>query len=217
MSRASHHRAGKAPRRRRTLHLTAAVATLLGSAAIAIGYAHSRGPDTAEATERPAASRLDVLDPEDEPGASASPDEGPTRFRPPAGIEGTVPSASVHDRVGDQAGTPSSASASATSASTSAAPASSPAHGGPSAEPTTPAPPPSTPEPTLRRHDRGPEVVELQQRLGQLGLWSLPQRGRFDRHLHIAVQRFQRDHDVRDDEPGVYGPATRRLLESMTS
>ncbi|QEV43824.1 peptidoglycan-binding protein [Streptomyces vinaceus] len=72
-------------------------------------------------------------------------------------------------------------------------------------------------EPTLRRHDSGPQVVDLQRRLAQLGLWTLPQRGRFDQHLDEAVQWFQAKYGVRGDPPGVYGPATRRRLESLTS
>ncbi|MGW7434132.1 peptidoglycan-binding domain-containing protein [Streptomyces sp. NPDC054861] len=69
----------------------------------------------------------------------------------------------------------------------------------------------------MRRHDRGPEVAELQGRLGRLGRWPFPQRDHFNRHLYDAVQRFQADHGIVDDAPGVYGPATRRQLEAMTS
>ncbi|WP_229334063.1 peptidoglycan-binding domain-containing protein [Streptomyces flavotricini] len=72
-------------------------------------------------------------------------------------------------------------------------------------------------KPTLRRHDTGSQVVDLQRRLAQLGLWTLPQRGRYDQHLDDAVQWFQAKYGVRGDPPGVYGPATRRRLESLTS
>ncbi|MEV6398076.1 peptidoglycan-binding domain-containing protein [Streptomyces sp. NPDC051907] len=71
--------------------------------------------------------------------------------------------------------------------------------------------------PTLRRHDTGPEILELQHRLAQIGSWSLPQRGRYDKHLQDAVERFQATHGIQGDPSGVYGPATRRLLELMTS
>ncbi|WP_329493935.1 heparin lyase I family protein [Kitasatospora herbaricolor] len=89
------------------------------------------------------------------------------------------------------------------------APSSGQPHGGPSATPTA--------APTLRRHDTGPEVVELQNRLAQIGSWDYPQHGTYGRNLQTAVQQFQQKQGVRDDQPGVYGPATRRILEAMTA
>ena len=56
--------------------------------------------------------------------------------------------------------------------------------------------------PTLRRHDTGPEVVELQYRLAQIGSWDSPQRGIYGRHLQTAVLQFQEKQGVREDSPG---------------
>lgn len=66
--------------------------------------------------------------------------------------------------------------------------------------------------PVLRRGDKGPEVAKLQHLLKQD-----PEDGIYDRALENRVRRFQRDHGIEDDPPGVYGPSTRQLLESMDS
>ncbi len=215
MSRPTGHRAHRPAKQRRPLRVTAALATLIGSAAIAGTYAFARSQDTGEATAQAPASRLDVLDAEDDPSAppeasrSPGPSSSPPRRTPPT--PGKSP-----------ARTPSAAAPSApatgASAGVSAPPAAGQQSGSPSTVPPSPAPPTAPEEkPTLRRHDTGPQVVDLQRRLGQLGLWSMPQRGRFDQHLDDAVQRFQAKYGVRGDPPGVYGPATRRRLESLTS
>lgn len=76
----------------------------------------------------------------------------------------------------------------------------------------TPAPPP-----TLREGDTGPEVVEMQKRLIEADYNLLGGTdGEFDFFTRKAVERFQRDNDIEGDASGVYGPATRRALESMT-
>ncbi|MFD3466652.1 peptidoglycan-binding protein [Streptomyces sp. NPDC058682] len=215
LSRPAGHRAYRPPKQRRPLRVTAALATLIGSAAIAGTYAFARSQDTGETTAQAPASRLDVLDAEDEPttppeaSRSPGPFPSPPRRTPPA--TGNSP---VH--------TPSAAAPSAhaanTSAGTNAAPSAGQQSGSPSTAPPSPASPTAPAEkPTLRRHDTGPQVVDLQRRLAQLGLWSLPQRGHYDRHLDDAVQRLQAKFGVRGDPPGVYGPATRRRLESLTS
>ncbi|MFI8392612.1 peptidoglycan-binding protein [Streptomyces sp. NPDC085540] len=215
MSRPSGHRAHRPAKQRRPLRVTAALATLIGSAAIAGTYAFARSQDAGEATAQAPASRLDVLDVEDEPStppeASRSPGplpSAPRRSPPTAGNSPVrTPSASAP-----------STPATGTPTGTNAAPATGRQSGGPSTVPPSPASPTTPSEkPTLRRHDTGPQVVDLQRRLTQLGLWSLPQRGRYDQHLDDAVQRFQAKYGVRGDPPGVYGPATRRRLESLAS
>lgn len=227
MSQPAGHRAYRPAKRRRSLRVTAALATLIGSAAIAGTYAFARSQDTGEATGQAPATRLDVLDEEDEPStppkASRSPGPLPSlprRTPPPTGNSParTAPSAAAP------------APATGTSAGTSAAPAAGQPSGSPSALPASPAPPvspapPASPpsptapseKPALRRNDSGPQVVDLQRRLAQLRLWSGPQRGRYDQQLDDAVRRFQAKYGVRGDPPGVYGPATRRRLESLTS
>jgi hypothetical protein len=91
------------------------------------------------------------------------------------------------------------------------APASGPPSNSPDDKPL--APPPST---TLRRGDSGPAVLELQERLGQLGLYSGTPDGGFGSRTERAVRDFQSYTGIDGDPAGVYGPATRRALESMT-
>ncbi|WP_405651671.1 peptidoglycan-binding protein [Streptomyces sp. NBC_00019] len=71
--------------------------------------------------------------------------------------------------------------------------------------------------PVLRLGDRGPEVIELQLRLRQTGFLSGEADGVYDREVENAVRAYQLTRVVAEDEPGVYGPATRTSLESETS
>ncbi|MFF4456866.1 peptidoglycan-binding protein [Streptomyces goshikiensis] len=215
MSRPAGHRTHRPTKQRRQLRVTAALATLIGSAAIAGTYAFARSQDTGEAAAQAPASRLDVLDADDEPSTrpEASRSPGPL----PSAPRRTPPTTGKSPVRTPSAAAPS-APTEATPTGTDAAPAADPQSGGPSILPPAPASPTAHAEkPALRRHDTGPQVVDLQRRLAQLGLWSLPQRGRYDQRLDDAVRRFQAKYGVPGDQPGVYGPATRRLLESLTS
>ncbi|MFE1023483.1 peptidoglycan-binding protein [Streptomyces sp. NPDC058818] len=69
---------------------------------------------------------------------------------------------------------------------------------------------------TLQRGDRGPEVVELQQRLAQLHLYTGDTDGDYDRQVEDAVRTYQWARGIRDDALGVYGQDTRGRLESET-
>ncbi|MFI1562085.1 peptidoglycan-binding protein [Streptomyces sp. NPDC020490] len=150
------------------------------------------------------------------------------------GVRAALPDAST-------GGTPSSGYASPTVsfAPSSAAPASSPA-GTPTdsatADPTGSASPARTPAdaavttapvpapsesdggaPVLRLGDRGAEVTELQLRLRQVGFYHGDADGDFDSEVESAVRGYQFTRVVLEDEPGVYGAATRAALESETS
>ncbi|MEV7418257.1 peptidoglycan-binding domain-containing protein [Streptomyces sp. NPDC089919] len=76
--------------------------------------------------------------------------------------------------------------------------------------------PPATTAPTLGPGDSGAEVLELQERLAEFRYYSGPLNGKYVHKLGDAVARFQRDVGIRDDPEGVYGPATRRILEHVT-
>lgn len=71
---------------------------------------------------------------------------------------------------------------------------------------------------TLRFGDHDPEVAELQLRLGQLGLYNGDIDEFFDTQVEEAVRTYQQTRGITkdQDEPGVYGPATRTRLESET-
>ena len=69
----------------------------------------------------------------------------------------------------------------------------------------------------LRYGDQGPEVVELQLRLKQVGLYDGEADGDFDRTVESAVRTYQVTRFVLQDGSGVYGTATRASLESETT
>ncbi|MFF4056426.1 peptidoglycan-binding protein [Streptomyces sp. NPDC001668] len=71
--------------------------------------------------------------------------------------------------------------------------------------------------PVLGLGDQGPEVVELQLRLRQVGLYDEEADGDFDEQVQSAVRTYQVSRFVLQDDAGVYGKATRASLESETS
>ena len=71
--------------------------------------------------------------------------------------------------------------------------------------------------PVLSLGDKGPEVVELQLRLQQVGLYDGEADGDFDQQVQSAVRTYQVTRFVLQDDSGVYGRATRASLESETS
>ncbi|WP_328778634.1 peptidoglycan-binding protein [Streptomyces canus] len=71
--------------------------------------------------------------------------------------------------------------------------------------------------PVLGLGDQGPEVVELQLRLRQVGMYDGEADGDFEEQVESAVRTYQVTRFVLQDESGVYGKATRASLESETS
>ncbi|MFE7760983.1 peptidoglycan-binding protein [Streptomyces sp. NPDC057438] len=71
---------------------------------------------------------------------------------------------------------------------------------------------------TLRPGDDDPEVTELQLRLCQLGLYTGDIDESYDSQVERAVLVYQSSRGITkdQDEPGVYGLATRERLESET-
>jgi peptidoglycan hydrolase-like protein with peptidoglycan-binding domain len=59
-------------------------------------------------------------------------------------------------------------------------------------------------------------VTELQLRLRQLYLYNDDANGVFTSRVEEALRNYQWSRGIRDDELGVYGPATRTKLESET-
>ncbi|MFK0046668.1 peptidoglycan-binding protein [Streptomyces sp. NPDC090741] len=106
--------------------------------------------------------------------------------------------------------------ASAPSAAASASP-SGPGPAGPTAGQTPKSAPPGAPSGppssgasgTLRMGDRGPEVRALQERLHAQGFTYVSVTGEYDSQTKRGVAQLQRDRDIKGDQPGVYGPATR--------
>ncbi|MGA5312495.1 peptidoglycan-binding protein [Streptomyces pseudogriseolus] len=150
--------------------------------------------------------------------SSAAPSAEPSSKAPPVSPGA---SASVSDSPSASAsvsGSPSpSASSSAPSASASDEPSATPSADAESSAPAV-APEPEEPvgtAPVLRRGDRGPEVVELQQRLRQVWLYQGDMNGQYGRRVEEAVRHYQWSRGI-DEELGVYGPQTRARLEAET-
>ena len=57
--------------------------------------------------------------------------------------------------------------------------------------------------------DSGPEVRALQERLHGQGFTYVSVTGEYDSQTKRGVAQLQRDRDIKGDQPGVYGPATR--------
>ena len=71
--------------------------------------------------------------------------------------------------------------------------------------------------PVLRLGDTGTEVTELQLRLQQLFLYTGEADGTFSTEVETAVRNYQSPRNLQHtDQPGVYGAATRKSLESET-
>ncbi|MGW0751060.1 peptidoglycan-binding domain-containing protein [Streptomyces sp. NPDC002587] len=177
--RSAGHDGGDGRERRRRLPAAALVLLALASAG-GLVYLLS-GPDEAEPRARAGAPLgLSV------PALPArSPDGSPT---PAASVRSAKPSASA------SAGAPASAPASPGSSKT-----------GPSAS----APAGQASYSTLRMGDSGSGVRALQEALYGQGFTYVATTGVYDSQTRRGVAQLQRDRDIRGDQPGVYGPATR--------
>ncbi|MEV8428493.1 peptidoglycan-binding domain-containing protein [Streptomyces chartreusis] len=193
------------PRRRnRALLLTGAGATL----AVLLTGAFLGGLFTYESPSRDGAVSDDVR----APVPDATTEDGTS----PEGQSTAVPSTSPSTSSSSSPSTPSGTN-SPTPTATPSTPATPPSGTGPT--PST-APDPTDAEgqpPVLHRGDQGPEVVELQLRLRQIGLYSEEADGDFDRQLESAVRTYQLTRVILNDESGAYGSPTRTSLESETS
>ncbi|MFD8308642.1 peptidoglycan-binding protein [Streptomyces sp. NPDC059690] len=142
------------------------------------------------------------------------PDQRPSATGPPSGQPSTTASSA----------SPSTTPSSSPSAGATGGPATPTGSGTPSGTPTgtgtaTGAPAPSESggrPPVLRYGDKGPEVVELQLRLKQVGYYDGAADGNFDRDVENAVRGYQFTRVILQDASGVYGAATRAALESET-
>ncbi|MET9494602.1 peptidoglycan-binding domain-containing protein [Streptomyces sp. NPDC006552] len=194
---------GARPRRAPVL-LLAAVAGVLSVAALVTVLISSGDGDTGAAAQQAATPLVTSAAPS-RPTRSASATPSRATKAPAAAASSTRPA-------------PPPASAPASS--------SVPPSGTPSSSRTHPAPGPSAstasgqPRPergtVLRRGDHGPEVSELQYRLGKLNLFGGAPDGRFDTRTEYGVRAYQLARGVQGDIPGTYGPATREALEGET-
>lgn len=148
---------------------------------------------------------------------------GGVRAGVPEGASGTAPSTAGPSRTASSSrspDTPASSTDTASPTSPVTPTGSDAATGAPPGATGTAAPTPSGSDGqdlVLRFGDKGPEVVELQLRLRQIGFYDADADGEYDREVESAVRGYQLTRVILDDEPGVYGAPTRALLESETS
>ncbi|MFH9610505.1 peptidoglycan-binding protein [Streptomyces sp. NPDC017448] len=215
------------PRRRRPFAAVAAgaaVAAVVGTAAFAGGLFGGAEESADEALPEITRSVPDGV--RDEPAASVAPSPSPSASAAPS----RTPSASATPSATPSASPSASASATKTRkpAPTASAPSpaspglgGSPAPGGgaPAPAPTADPPPAGIAATTLRPGDRGPQVVELQNRLRQIGTWLYagPSDGHYTDRVAYSVAFYQSYMGVHGDPTGVYGPHTRSRLEEQTS
>ncbi|MFJ8532259.1 peptidoglycan-binding protein [Streptomyces sp. NPDC093591] len=192
------------PRRRRTLLITGAGATLvvlltgafLGGLFLYDSPSRDRSVSDDVRAPVPDGSAEDGTSPEGQSAGTAS----ASASRSPTSSPSATPSDSSAPPTGSAA-VPTAAPSSA-GATTSGAPEPSDAEGQP---------------PVLRFGDRGPEVTELQLRLRQIGHYGGDIDGDYDREVESAVRAYQLTRVILGDESGVYGTPTRKSLESETS
>ncbi|MEU8586785.1 peptidoglycan-binding domain-containing protein [Streptomyces sp. NPDC048664] len=188
-----------------------AVAVVLAAAGFASGLFSYSGPERDSAL--PEDVRASVPDQEQEQAPSAR------VSAPPSAKAAATPRASASP---SRSGSPSPSASSAPPSPSASASASASAAPGPSATSARPSATASRQSITtggghpLRYGDNGPAVTDLQLRLNQLNLYGGPANGHYGEQVENAVMTYQFARDITDDDFGVYGPATRAMLESET-
>ncbi|MFI7297927.1 peptidoglycan-binding protein [Streptomyces sp. NPDC050121] len=191
--------ASDAPRpNRRRLQLLA----LAGALAAAVTAAVLAAVLLYKAPERDGSSAEGVRAPVPEVTSGAASPAGPSS----AQASRTQPSSPT------ASGSPTPSSPTPEAPTRSAVPPSAPSTGTASASPSATV---STPL-VLRLGDSGPQVVELQLRLRQIGYYGGEADGEYSRQVESAVRTYQLTRAAFQDESGVYGPATRASLEAET-
>ncbi|MEU5885435.1 peptidoglycan-binding protein [Streptomyces sp. NPDC047461] len=199
------------PRRRprRTVLLGAAggLVAVIAAAGLASGMFSYDTPTRNGAL--PQEVRASVPDASPTTGAAS---QSPTTTAPrPTAVPPQVSASTTPSRPPSPSATPTSASP--TPSRSTASPTTSPA-APPAAEDSSDAR--ETTPPVLRRGSQGDEVVELELRLTQLGLYTRKASGHYNEGVEDAVTRYQWARGVQTDEHGVYDLATRERLESET-
>ncbi|MFI6945518.1 peptidoglycan-binding protein [Streptomyces sp. NPDC050422] len=208
------------PRRRRpfaALVAGAAVVTVVGTAAFVGGLFNGDGDKEADLDQALPSTVASLPEEGVEPSPSAS--ASPSASRSASGSPSASASGSASTSASPSTSASASRSASASASASRSAAASSPAATAGSSNPAAVAPP-AQPQggPTLKLGDSGPEVAELQRRLQEA--WVLgngPIDDEYSERVRNAVREYQIWRNIQGDPEGVYGPATRRVLEGATS
>ncbi|MDH6519392.1 hypothetical protein M2163_003624 [Streptomyces sp. SAI-135] len=195
--------------RRRTVLLASsgAVVAVVAAAGFASGLFAYEPPSRDEAGPqdvRPAVPDVTTTVPSASP-STATPSPRPSSAHPSATASAS-PSASPSPS--RSSASPGPSFTTAPPASPTASAATKPAAGADSAQEAAP--------PVLRRGSDGPEVVELELRLTQVGLYGRKPSGHYNEGVEDAVAMYQWQRGLQGTERGVYDLLTRERLESET-
>ncbi|MDT0486851.1 peptidoglycan-binding domain-containing protein [Streptomyces doebereineriae] len=198
---------------RRTRRRTVLLATSGAVVTVAAAAAFAGGVFTYESPVRDEAARGDVrpaVPDATTTAASASPSTAAASVRPSSAPQSATASASP-----SASPSPSRSSASPSpslSAEPSATPTASAATDSAAGSDATREVAPQV----LRRGSEGPEVVELELRLTQIGLYARKASGHYNEGVEDAVSAYQWQRGLQVAEHGVYDLVTRQRLESET-
>ncbi|MEU1869132.1 peptidoglycan-binding protein [Streptomyces sp. NPDC019793] len=207
---------GRPPRRRKGVLLSAAgaVVVVLGAAGFASGLFSYDTPSRDGAL--PDEVRASVPDPSTSEAAPSAEPSGSS----------AAPSSSASPSASASASPSTAASASASPSPSASSASPTPSRSAEPTQSTTEPPVDASPEAEeggdsgggdpLRRGDQGSEVVELQQRLAEMEFYRGDFNGNYNRQVEDAVRHYQWYRGIYSDGVGVYGPDTRRRLESET-
>ena len=195
--------------RRRTVLLaaTGAVVAVIAAAGIASGLFAYESPSRDEAA--PKDSRPAVPDTTTSAASASSFTDTPS-LRPPPAVSSPTASASpsTSPSPSRSSSSPSPSLSSGSTATPTASAATDAADESDAAREASP--------PVLRRGSEGAEVVELELRLTQVGLYSRKASGHYNEGVEDAVGEYQRQRGIQAVESGVYDLVTRERLESET-
>lgn len=197
--------------RRRTVLLAAAgaVVTVVAAAGFASGLFTYESPSRDEAA--PQDVRPAVPDATTTAATAPAPSTAEAPVRPPSAPSSATASASPSPSPSPSrsSASPSPSLSSGPSATPTASAATDAANDSDAAREAAP--------PVLRRGSDGPEVVELELRLTQLGLYTRKASGHYNEGVEDAVTRYQWARGIQTAQYGVYDLATRDRLESETT
>jgi hypothetical protein len=198
---------------RRTRRRTALLATAGAVVTVAAAAAFAGGLFTYEPPVRDEAARGDVrpaVPDATTTAATASPSTAAASVRPSSGPPSATASASpsASPSPSRTSASPSPSLSAEPSATPTASAATDSAAGSDAAREAAPQ--------VLRRGAEGPEVVELELRLTQVGLYSRKASGHYNEGVEDAVSAYQWQRGIQGAEHGVYDLATRQRLESET-
>ncbi|MET9787666.1 peptidoglycan-binding domain-containing protein [Streptomyces canus] len=199
---------------RRTRRRTVLLATAGAVVTVAAAAAFAGGLFTYESPVRDEAARQDVrpaVPDATTTAASASPSTAAASVRPSSAPPSATASASpsVSPSPSRSSASPSPSLSTAPPATPTASAATDSAAGSDAAREAAPQ--------VLRRGSEGPEVVELELRLTQIGLYARKASGHYNEGVEDAVSAYQWQRGIQVAEHGVYDLVTRERLESEST